>query len=158
MALRVALVVRVARTLQNNPEILDLYSSHTTLHKAIMTIAYACILFMGLLPYVAAGIAKKGFEGYDNGMPRQWLAKQTGFRARANAAQANLFESLPLFFAAVIIASIANVPQTRIDLLALGFVAARIAYLACYVADWPTTRSIVWLFGIICVVTLFFQI
>ena len=24
-----------------------------------MTIAYACILFMGLLPYVAAGIAKK---------------------------------------------------------------------------------------------------
>ena len=26
-----------------------------------MTIAYACILLMGLLPYVAAGIAKKGF-------------------------------------------------------------------------------------------------
>lgn len=73
-----------------------------------MTIAYWCVLFMGLFPYVAAGIAKKGFEDYDNGMPRQWLAKQTGFRARANAAQANLFESLPLFFAAVIIASMAN--------------------------------------------------
>jgi uncharacterized MAPEG superfamily protein len=123
-----------------------------------MTIAYACIIFMGLLPYVAAGIAKKGFEGYDNGLPRQWLVKQTGFRARANAAQANLFESLPFFFAAVIITSIANVPQARIDLLALGFVAARIAYLICYVANWPTTRSIVWLLGIICVVSLFFQI
>ncbi len=123
-----------------------------------MTIAYACILFMGLLPYVAAGIAKKGFEGYDNGMPRQWLAKQTGFRARANAAQANLFESLPIFFAAVIIASIANVPQARIDLLALGFVAARIAYLICYVANWPTTRSIVWFCGIVCVVALFAQL
>ena len=123
-----------------------------------MTIAYACILFMGLLPYVAAVIAKKGFEGYDNSMPRQWLAKQTGFRARSNAAQANIFESLPLFFAVVIIASIANVPQGRIDLLATGFVAARIAYLVCYVADWPSTRSIVWLFGMICVVTLFFQI
>ena len=34
-----------------------------------MTIAYACLLFMGLFPYVAAGIAKKGFEGYDNAMP-----------------------------------------------------------------------------------------
>lgn len=123
-----------------------------------MTIAYWCVLFMGLFPYVAAGIAKKGFEGYDNGMPRQWLAKQTGFRARANAAQANLFESLPFFFAAVVIASIANAPQHRVDLLAIGFVVARIAYLICYVADWPTTRSIVWLAGLACVVAIFFQI
>ena len=123
-----------------------------------MTTAYWCVLFMGLFPIVAAGIAKKGFEGYDNGMPREWLAKQTGFRARANAAQANLFESLPLFFAAVIIASIANAPQERIDLLALGFVAARIAFLVCYVANWPTTRSFVWCVGLACVVAIFFQI
>lgn len=123
-----------------------------------MTIAYFCVLIMGILPYVATGIAKKGWEGYDNGLPRQWLAKQTGFRARANAAQANLFESLPFFFAAVIIASISNAPQARIDILAVGFVLARIAYLICYVANWPTTRSIVWLIGIICVVSLFFQI
>jgi uncharacterized MAPEG superfamily protein len=123
-----------------------------------MTIAYFCVLIMGILPYVATGIAKKGWEGYDNGLPRQWLAKQTGFRARANAAQANLFESLPFFFAAVIIASISNAPQDRIDILAIGFVLARIAYLICYVANWPTTRSIVWLIGIICVVSLFFQI
>ena len=123
-----------------------------------MTIAYWCVLFMGLFPYVAAGIAKKGFEVYDNGMPRQWLAKQTGFRARANAAQANLFESLPFFFAAVIIASIANAPQGRVDLLAIGFVTARIAYLICYVADWPTTRSAVCLAGIACVVSILFQI
>ena len=123
-----------------------------------MTIAYACVLFMGLLPYVAAGIAKKGFEQYDNSMPRQWLAKQTGFRARANAAQANLFESLPLFFAAVIIASIANAPQSRIDLLAMGFVVSRIAYLICYIVNWPTARSIIWLLGLACVVTIFCQI
>ena len=123
-----------------------------------MTIAYWCVLFMGLFPYVAAGIAKKGFEGYDNAAPRQWLAKQTGYRARANAAQANLFESLPLFFAAVIIASVASAPQARVDLLAIGFVAARIAYLICYVADLPTTRSIVWLAGLACVVAIFFQI
>jgi uncharacterized MAPEG superfamily protein len=123
-----------------------------------MTIAYACLLFMGLFPYVAAGIAKKGFENYDNSMPRAWLAKQTGFRARANAAQANLFESLPLFFAAVIIASINNAPQTRIDLLALGFVATRIAFLICYLANWPTTRTIVWSIGLICVIAIFCQI
>jgi len=123
-----------------------------------MTIAYYCVLVMGLLPIVAAGIAKKGFDNYDNAQPREWLAKQTGFRARANAAQANLFESLPFFFAAVIIASISNAPQHRIDLLAVGFVLARIAYLVCYVASWPTTRSIVWAIGLACVIALFFQI
>ena len=123
-----------------------------------MTIAYACVLLMGLMPYIAAGIAKKGFEQYDNSLPRHWLAKQTGYRARANAAQANLFESLPLFFAAVIIASIAKAPQVRIDLLAIGFVISRIAYLICYIANWPTTRSIVWLIGLVCVITTFFQI
>ena len=123
-----------------------------------MSIAFACVLFMGLLPYVAAGIAKKGFEDYDNGQPRTWLAKQTGFRARADAAQANLFESLPLFFAAVIIASLMHAPQVRLDLLTLGFVFSRIAYLVCYVANWPTVRSMVWLCGIACVVAIFFQI
>ena len=123
-----------------------------------MTIAYACVLFMGLLPYIAAGIAKKGFDEYDNSMPRQWLAKQTGFRARANAAQANLFESLPLFFAAVIIAHLENATQSRIDFLAIAFVIARIAYLICYIANWPTTRTIVWLLGLICVITIFCQI
>jgi uncharacterized MAPEG superfamily protein len=123
-----------------------------------MTIAYACILFMGLLPYVAAGIAKKGFEQYDNSMPRQWLAKQTGFRARANAAQANIFESLPLFFVAVIIAHVQHAPQVTIDLLSIGFVLSRLAYLICYVANWPTARSIVWLLGLICVIAIFFQI
>ena len=123
-----------------------------------MTIAYTCVLFMGLFPYVATGIAKKGFEQYDNSMPRQWLAKQTGFRARANAAQANLFESLPFFFAAVIIAHIENAAQSRIDFLAVGFVLARIAFLICYVANWSTARSIAWLLGLICVITIFFQI
>jgi len=123
-----------------------------------MTIAYACLLFMGLFPYVATGIAKKGFENFDNSMPRQWLAQQTGFRARANAAQANLFESLPLFFAAVIIASINNAPQAIIDLLAIGFVIARIAFLICYLANWPTTRTIVWVAGLICVIAIFCQI
>ena len=123
-----------------------------------MTIAYACLLFMGLFPYVAAGIAKKGFENFDNSMPRQWLAQQTGFRARANAAQANLFESLPLFFAAVIIASINHAPQATIDQVAIGFVMARIAFLICYLANWPTTRTIVWIAGLICVIAIFCQI
>ena len=66
---------------------------------------------MAVLPIVCAGIAKYGMfskshrdGGYDNNNPRAWLAKQTDWRARANAAQTNTFEALPFFFAAVIIA------------------------------------------------------
>lgn len=66
-----------------------------------MAIAIACVILAILLPIIAAGIAKFGpteiavSDPYDNNQPRQWLAKQTGLRARANAAQANIFESLP---------------------------------------------------------------
>jgi uncharacterized MAPEG superfamily protein len=58
----------------------------------------------------------------------------------------------------VIIASINNAPQDRVDLLAIGFVLARIAFLVCYLANWPTTRTIVWTIGLACVVAIFFQI
>ena len=79
------------------------------------TIAYWCLLVAAILPIVCAGIAKYGMfgksrrdGGYDNNNPRAWLAKQTDWRARANAAQANTFESLPFFFAAVIIEPVAS--------------------------------------------------
>ncbi len=40
-------------------------------------------------------------------------------------------------------------PQGRVDLLALGFIAVRLAYIACYlVADRASLRSVVWLTGL----------
>ncbi len=60
-----------------------------------MLISYGAVLAAGIMPVVCAGIAKSGFKGYDNSDPRAWLARQTGFRARANAAQANCFEAFP---------------------------------------------------------------
>ena len=49
------------------------------------------------MPIIATGIAKAGDRSYNNRMPRDWLAKQTGMRARANAAQANSWEALIVF-------------------------------------------------------------
>jgi uncharacterized MAPEG superfamily protein len=116
------------------------------------------VLIAGLLPIIAAGIAKFGFKDFDNSNPRQWLAKQTGFRARANAAQANTFESIPFFFAAIAIAAIAQAPQDRIDLLAVIYVLARIAFIVCYVADWPKLRTAVWTIALAAIIAIFFQI
>jgi len=123
-----------------------------------MTIAFACVLIAGLLPIVAAGIAKAGFKNFDNSNPRQWLAQQTGFRARANAAQANTFESIPFFFIAIAIAAIVHAPQDRIDLLAVIYVLARIALIVCYVADWPILRTAVWSIALAAIIAIFFQI
>ena len=76
--------------------------------------------------------------------PRGWLARQTGWKARANAAQANSFEALPFFIGAVIIAHQLGAPQTRLDILAVLFITLRILYVIMYVAGLPTIRSALW--------------
>ena len=118
---------------------------------ARFTVAYWCVLVAAVLPLLCAYLAKShGFGkprsqgGYDNHAPREWLGKLVGWRARANAAQANTFEALPFFFAAVIIAHQLGAPQTRLDILALLFVTLRIIYVAMYVADLHVARSAIW--------------
>jgi len=130
---------------------------------AHFTVAYGCILVVALLPIVCAGIAKYGMMrtprldgGYDNYNPRQWLARQTNWRGRANAAQANSFEALPFFFAAVIMAHLFQAEQTRLDILALLFVMLRMAYIIMYVADWAKDRSIIWALALCINIGIFF--
>lgn len=127
------------------------------------TIAYGCVLVMALLPVVCAGIAKSGMMrtppgegGYDNADPRNWLQRQTDWRARANNAQANTFEALPFFFAAVIIAHQLQATQGRVDLLALVFVVLRVAYVAAYVTDKANLRSVIWMMALLANVALLF--
>ena len=52
----------------------------------------------------AAMLAKRGSFSMnkDNHDPRRWLANQTGWRARANAAQANSYEVLPFFIGLIL--------------------------------------------------------
>lgn len=123
----------------------------TTTIYVRFTVAYWCVLVAVLLPLACAWLAKApGFGkprkqgGYDNGAPREWLAAQQGWSARANAAQANSFEALPFFIGAVIIAHQLGAPQTRVDILAVLFVTLRIIYIAMYVAGLPRTRSAIW--------------
>jgi uncharacterized MAPEG superfamily protein len=119
--------------------------------NAHFTIAYWCVLVAALLPIVCAGIAKSGMfskprreGGYDNHDPRNWLARQTDWRARANAAQANSFEALPFFIGAVIIAHQLGAHQGRLDILAFAFVVLRMLYIMMYVSGMATVRSAVW--------------
>ncbi|OSZ65999.1 MAPEG family protein [Hydrogenophaga sp. IBVHS2] len=123
--------------------------------KSGLTVAYWAVLVAALLPIFCAGLAKWGMfkvspkaGGYDNNNPRAWLARQTDWRARANAAQANTFEALPFFFAAVIIAHQAGAYQMRLDVMAFLWVFLRVLYVLMYVADQATARSLVWLLAL----------
>jgi uncharacterized MAPEG superfamily protein len=115
------------------------------------TLAYWCVLIAALLPIACAVMAKWGSfgkpvnqGGYDNVNPRAWLARQTDWRARANAAQANSFEALPFFVGAVIIAHQLGAYQFRLDLLAFVYVVLRMVYIMLYVAGIANLRSLVW--------------
>ena len=98
----------------------------------------------------------KSRKDFDNANPREWLAKLDGFRARANAAQLNSFEALPLFAAAVIIAHLRGASQGTIDLLAMGFIAARVVFIALYLANLPSLRSLAWGVAMLCTIAMFF--
>jgi uncharacterized MAPEG superfamily protein len=128
------------------------------------TIAYWILLLSAFLPIICTGIAKWGMftksrkeGGYDNHNPRDWLLKQQGWRARANAAQANTFEALPFFFAAVIIAHQIGAEQTQLDLLCLSWLMLRIFYIIMYVGDMATARSGVWFGAVIINILILFS-
>jgi len=123
---------------------------------ARFTVAYWCLLAAALLPIACAALAKWGMfsvparqGGYDNNNPRAWLARQTDWRARANSAQANTFEALPFFFAAVIIAHQLQASQIRLDVFAFVFVVLRMAYVIMYVADMAKSRSVLWFLALL---------
>lgn len=122
-----------------------------------MTIADLCLLGMVIVTIGAIAPAKvAGRRDYDNARPRDPAFFNTGFRQRAQGAHQNSYESLPFFFAAVILAEMRAVPQGGVDALAVGFLLARILYVGAYWADRPTLRSIIWAVALGCNLGLFF--
>ncbi len=75
--------------------------------------------------------------------------------ARLQRAQANLFETLPVFAAAVLIAHAAGRNDATTLLGAQMYLAARVLYVPIYAAGIPVLRTIVWgvsLAGIIAII------
>ena len=109
-----------------------------------MTTLTCLMLAAALLPALTALVAKAGGRAFDNNEPRAWLARQQGWRARANAAQANAFEALPFFFAAVLLALHNGAAAPYLAWLSGAWLALRVAYAGLYVAGLGTLRSLAW--------------
>lgn len=113
-----------------------------------MTTALWVLFVTALLPIVCAGLSKfGGNDRYDNANPREWLARRTGYQARANAAQANSWEALIAYLAGVAAAFMGGVDGATVGLIATIFLIARIAYIVCYLANLAALRSVTWLVG-----------
>lgn len=126
-----------------------------------MTISFWCVFAAIVLPYVCFGIARNrgrspdGRRLRDNHKPRDFPNRIDGVAKRAWDAHLNSFESLPGFAAAVIIAHLAHAPQSQVDMVALGWVAARVLYVAFYLSDLATLRSLAQFASLSCTAGLF---
>lgn len=94
-----------------------------------------------------------------NAGPRDGGAPPEGVvTGRLRRAKENLYETLPLFAAAVLVAHVAGREGTVTAYAAWTYLVARIAYVPIYAAGIPGVRSIVWGIGLAAVLVYFWTI
>lgn len=110
-------------------------------------ILLAFTLILALVQIGAAGMARTAeLGGKWNAGPRDGATPPPGKVAgRLMRAQANLFETLPLFAAAVIMAHIAGKDGALTALGAHLYFFGRLIYVPLYAFGVPYIRSLVWL-------------
>lgn len=110
-------------------------------------IMLASVLVLALVQIGAAGAARTAeLGGKWNAGPRDGDTPPPGKLAgRLMRAQANLFETLPIFAAAVIMAHIAGKDGLLTSIGAHLYFFGRLVYLPLYAFGVPYIRSLVWL-------------
>jgi uncharacterized MAPEG superfamily protein len=110
-----------------------------------MTIADWC-LFGAVLLYLGTVAPAKaiGHREFNNAAPRDPAFYEHPVRKRALGAHINGMESFPFFATAVLLAEFRQAPQEWVDGLAVAFLAIRLAFVAAYVGDKPTARTVLW--------------
>ena len=125
-----------------------------------MTIPFWCLLITVLIPYVLAGFGayqrKAQLGEIDN---KNWRSTQLpaleGIGSRAYAAQANTWEAIAMFTAAVAVAHLAGADPATSATAAMIFVGARVAHTIFYLADLDMLRSLSFVVGWACCLWLF---
>jgi uncharacterized MAPEG superfamily protein len=123
-----------------------------------MTTPLACLMIVAFLPYLLAWVGGyfklRQFGRLDNKNPRQQAARLEGVGARMAAAQANAWEALGLFTAAIVIAHLGGQDPGRVASLSKLFVGTRLLHPVLYGLDLDKLRSLVFVIGLGCVIGL----
>lgn len=116
-----------------------------------MTSVLVSLLILCILPLVCAWTAayhrQKQLGSVDNKEPRTQSMALTGAGARAVAAQANTWEALALFSAALLAVMLSGVAPESIATLALVYAGLRVVYIPLYIADLDKFRSLAFMGG-----------
>lgn len=124
-----------------------------------MTTPFWCVFAVLMLPFflAAAGgyFRGKAFGTADNKNPRAQAARLEGPGARAYAAQANAWEAAIVFSAAVLTTHAAGLSAEAATPFTLAFVGFRVLHGIFYIQDLDKLRSLTFMGGMACVVTLF---
>lgn len=124
-----------------------------------MTTPLWCLVLAAIAPIVLAGIGArlriKQLGKLDNNHPRVQALELRGPAARAYAAQQNAWEALAIFSAAVFSAHLAGAAPGASAAAAIVFVGARVLHPFFYIRDLPGPRTVTFLTGLVCSLTLF---
>jgi uncharacterized MAPEG superfamily protein len=111
-----------------------------------------------LLPLFSHAIKLIGrFQaGFDNHRPRD-LENIPSWAQRAAWAEANSYEALPGFIAAVLISHMLGANPQTTGILGIVFLGARVLHTVFYVLDLASLRTLVWFIGLGCTIGIFAQ-
>ncbi|SDV48068.1 MAPEG family protein [Chitinasiproducens palmae] len=114
----------------------------------------AWTLVLALVQIMAAAQARTAQYGlkWNAGARDEAPAPLKPLPARLARAQSNLFETLPLFAAAVLIVAVADRYSGLSHWGALLYLVARIVYVPLYAFGVPYVRSLVWLVSLLALV------
>tara|TARA_B110000503_G_scaffold27555_2_gene44043 strand:+ start:37110 stop:37505 length:396 start_codon:yes stop_codon:yes gene_type:complete len=114
-----------------------------------MNTVIGSLLILCLLPIICSWVGgyfrRQQLGSVDNKEPRIQSQQLSGAGARAVAAQANSWEALAVFSAAVLALFIGGVDLRSISTLVMVFVALRIAYIPAYLGNIDKLRSLLFL-------------
>jgi uncharacterized MAPEG superfamily protein len=123
-----------------------------------MTVAEWMIFGAVTLYLLTVALVKAfGYRTFDNANPRDPGFYKPGIRARALGAHINGIETFPFFAAAVLLAEFRHQPQHWVDLLAVAFLAVRIAFILAYLGNRPTLRTLLWSVAFLVNLAIFFM-
>jgi len=119
-----------------------------------MTLELCCLAWLVVLAVIQimmAGQARTKQYGTQWNMSARdgEMPELNPLATRLARAQANLFETLPLFAIAILIATVANKTSWMTEVGAVTYLIGRVIYLPLYAFGVPVVRTVVWLISML---------
>lgn len=122
---------------------------------------YLALIVAALMPTVLAFAAgywrTRQFKSFDNHLPRLQQAQMTGAGARALGAQANAWEALMTYAAAVLVIQASGLNPHALATAAWVFLVCRVLHAIFYLTDQAALRSLSYFGAIGSCLYLFYQ-